>query len=169
MLYGLFMTDPYVLSLFEYNEDAPSGVTRDGRPTGHKFHNGYGRHYWRVCLQKNRMSHQVLTHILVWELVNGQIPDGMTIDHKDNNPLNNRIENLRLATKAEQAYNRSRNKTNLTGFKGVAKKAGESKFSARIRADGKNHHIGMFDTAEQAHQAYCEASLKLHGLFHNPG
>ncbi len=34
-----------------------------------------------------------------------------------------------------------------------------------IRLQGKNYHLGMFDTPEEAHKAYCEAAVKLHGEF----
>ena len=41
-------------------------------------------------------------HRFIWELVNGPIPEGFQIDHIDHNGLDNRLENLRLATSAEE-------------------------------------------------------------------
>lgn len=62
-----------------------------------------------------------LTHRIVWELFNGGILEGMTIDHIDGNPSNNKIENLRLATKMENARNSKKRSHNKTGHTGVAK------------------------------------------------
>lgn len=45
-------------------------------------------------------------HRLIWILLNGEIPDDIEIDHKDRNRQNNRIENLRLVTKFENAQNK---------------------------------------------------------------
>jgi len=44
-----------------------------------------------------------LAHRLVWRVVHGRIPSGLTINHKDGNPLNNHPDNLELATPSEQA------------------------------------------------------------------
>jgi hypothetical protein len=62
-----------------------------------------------------------LTHRIVWEILNGEIPDGLYIDHIDGNGLNNRIENLRLVTHAQNCSNLGKNKNNKTGYTGVAK------------------------------------------------
>lgn len=59
------------------------------------------------------------THRVVWELVNGPIPEGMCIDHIDGNGLNNRIENLRVTSLSLNQRNRKMVKTNRTGIHGV--------------------------------------------------
>lgn len=60
-------------------------------------------------------------HRVVWEIHNGPIPEGLIIDHKDGNGLNNNISNLRLATYAQNAKNSKKRSHNTSGWTGVAK------------------------------------------------
>lgn len=76
-----------------------TGLSKSGRPFGSKTSNGL---YWRLTID----GKQVYAHRLIWELVNGPIPEGMTVDHVNRDGLDNRIENLRLATKSQQVLNR---------------------------------------------------------------
>jgi len=91
--------------------------------------------------------------------------EGEIVDRIDRNPLNNTLENLRICTKQENAINTKVRSDNSTGHKGVAyhKKAG--KYRAYINLNGKQKHLGLFDTAEQAAQRYNEASCAIFGDF----
>ena len=57
--------------------------------------------YIKVCLSKNGKVKHWQIHRLVYETFIGLIPDGMVINHKDQNPSNNRIENLEVCTQKE--------------------------------------------------------------------
>jgi hypothetical protein len=59
------------------------------------------------------------THRVIWEIVNGPIPEGMCIDHLDGNGLNNRIENLRAASLSANQRNRRVGKNTPLGILGV--------------------------------------------------
>ena len=86
------------------------------------------------------------------------------IDHINHNPLNNRRENLRLCTNQENQFNRRISKKSTTGFKGVSlRKCG--KYQAQIMIDGETTYLGYHQTAEEAHLAYQEASIKHYGKF----
>lgn len=86
------------------------------------------------------------------------------VDHRDGDGLNNRRANLRPATRAENNRNRRRSlSNNASGFKGVCRDRG--KWRAYIYVDDKQHHLGMFPTAEAAALAYDVAALELHGEF----
>lgn len=136
-----------------------------GKPVGYQFENGFGRRYWRLQATVDGKKIQPLAHRVVWILANGPIPHGYEVDHIDNNSLNNKLENLRLATRSQNAMNKKRHTTNTTGFKGV-KSSGYGGFIATITLDGKNYHLGTFSTKEEAHEAYCTKAKELHGLFH---
>ena len=76
---------------------------------------------------------------------------GMNIDHIDGDRTNNRIENLRLATKAENGWNRQHlDKRNSSGFTGVYWCIRDQKWRARIKVNGKNIHIGYFTNKQDA-------------------
>ena len=57
--------------------------------------------YKYVVFANNNHRKKFLVHRLVYEAFNGKIPEGYTIDHIDQNPLNNNIENLQCITKQE--------------------------------------------------------------------
>lgn len=91
------------------------------------------------------------------------------VDHKDLNTLNNRRENLRLATGGQNQRNKGRLRSNTSGFKGVYFCKRDNKWRATIHKDSKRFCLGSFNTPEEAHDAYCKAAKELHGEFARPG
>jgi hypothetical protein len=88
------------------------------------------------------------------------------IDHKDNNKLNFKRENLRSATHTENNQNTKYKKTSKTKIKGVDFNNG--KYRARIRVNGLRIELGRFDSLIKAAEAYQIASNKYHGDFSKP-
>lgn len=88
--------------------------------------------------------------------------DKRQVDHINGNTLDNRKENLRICTNSQNQMNRGKNKKNNL-YKGVTKAHG--KYQAVIIENKKRHYLGLFETPEMAHNAYCEASKKYHGEF----
>ena len=104
---------------------------------------------------------QYREHHLVWLLHTGKLPS-MELDHANCVRDDNRIENLRECTRAQNMQNRRfAMKGNKTGLIGVT--SHYNKFRALITRNGKKTHLGLFDTAELAHQAYM-AAQKAHGI-----
>jgi hypothetical protein len=103
-------------------------------------------------------------HRLILVLFNGEIPPYTEIDHIDNDPLNNMIENLRLANRSENMCNRVWNKRNKSGIKGVFLNK-NNKWTSVVRKDKKQFFIGIFGTKELAGKAYNKYAKKLHGEF----
>lgn len=99
-----------------------------------------------------------LGHRLAWLYMTGEWPS-MHIDHIDGVGTNNRWSNLRLATKAQNAWNAPRPVTNTSGYKGV-RKARNGRFTAFIYTAGKHIWLGSFSTAEDAHAAYVKAATE---------
>jgi hypothetical protein len=126
--------------------------------------------YVRIMFEKG----QFFAHRLIWRIVTGDDPGDLTVDHRDNNGLNNRWSNLRLATAGEQAANRPRfshkyGAPTAPYPKGVelyfVTDAGEPRFRSRITLRGQVTRLGTFGTAEEAHAAYCAAVERYHGEF----
>ena len=105
-------------------------------------------------------------HRLIWLLVNGE-PIPSEIDHRDGNPHNNLIANLRAATRSQNVANTGRRVDNVSGVKGIRQpgNSGSIGFVARIKVDGKTIYLGSFATLQDAAKARREAAIKLHGEF----
>ena len=103
-------------------------------------------------------------HRLAWLYVTGRWPKAQ-IDHKDMDGTNNSFSNLREASRSQNLANSPRRLDNSSGYKGVCWFAACEKWRADIAKDGKRHYLGLFDTAEAAHEAYAAAATKLHGEF----
>lgn len=115
----------------------------------------------RGVFQVRYLGKLYLAHRLAWLYVFGWLPK--EIDHINVNPSDNRIRNLRLATRAQQNANTRARATNKTGFKGVSRSKG--KFAAHIRVSGKSIYLGSFNKPEEAHAAYVKAATEAHGYF----
>jgi hypothetical protein len=101
-------------------------------------------------------------HRLAWFYFYGEFPEGF-LDHKNQNPSNNRICNLRLATTQENAQNISNPRiNNKSGFRGVSWYKSTNKWLAHITINRKVKHLGYFDTPEEAHEAYLNAKREIH-------
>lgn len=85
-------------------------------------------------------------------------PDGMVVDHRDGNTLNNQKINLRTCTVRENSRNSKRHKDSNSPFKGVRKN--RDKWVATVSLS-----LGTFTNPEDAARAYDNAIVQLHGEF----
>ncbi len=104
-------------------------------------------------------------HRLVWKWHGHQnVP---FLDHINCDVSDNRIENLRPATRHENMQNRGIPKNNTSGVKGVVWKADKQKWRVRVGVNGKRIHVGDFEDFELAELVAIEARNKYHGQFAN--
>ena len=90
-------------------------------------------------------------------------PPGVFVDHINGNPSDNRRENLRLCTHAQNMQNSKVRAHSGTGVKGVQKHA--NRYRARIRQDGRQVTLGNFLTMAEAKIAYDAAATRIFGEF----
>lgn len=99
-------------------------------------------------------------HHLVWLIERGQLPD-QQIDHIDGDRSNNRIGNLRQVSPVVNSQNqRKAHRTSSTGLLGAS--PAYKSWRAQIKVYGRNIHLGMFKSPEEAHAAYVRAKRVLH-------
>lgn len=105
-------------------------------------------------------------HRIIWALHNGDVPEGMFIDHINNDPTDNRIVNLRPATRGQNTANSRLQTRSSTNFKGVTFHKRVGRFMAQIKSEDSGYkYLGYYDTAEEAHEAYKAAAKIIHGEF----
>jgi hypothetical protein len=100
------------------------------------------------------------SHRLAWLYVYGEHPTG-EIDHKNGNPADNRIANLRQLPHPGNAWHAVAR--HMTGSTGVRRRRG--RWPPRITVNGRQYHLGTYDTRKEAAAAYRCAARLLRGEF----
>lgn len=120
------------------------------------------RGYLVACIDYRRYQ----LHRLIWLYVHGVWPENQ-IDHIDQDPSNNRLENLREVDATANLRNQPRSPHNKSGFTGVCWDRARGKWSAEIYAE-KKIHLGRFDNIDDAIDARKAANIK-YGFHENHG
>jgi hypothetical protein len=89
----------------------------------------------------------------------------LEVDHVNGDGLDCRRGNLRIATRAQNQRNRTKQRNNTSGFKGVYWNTEARRWLAQIKVERIRKHIGYYATAEEAARAYDAAALRYHGEF----
>jgi hypothetical protein len=140
-LVELFTYDAEYGYFYRKSRDKKQRPTKTlSRPAGHLKPNGY------VEIRVDRKIYPAGHLVWLWET--GSLPD-VEIDHKDLNPSNNCIGNIRPATTQQNCLNRGLRSDSQTGFKGV-KRCPDGRFMVRIVIDGERQYLGLYDSAEEA-------------------
>lgn len=123
-------------------------------------HKSVGRVATNGYMQISVGGKRYMAHRLAWLYVYGELPDTQ-LDHINQNRLDNRIENLRLATNKQNGENVRLFKHNKSGYRGVSFDRGDGKWRADIKHNGKNIALGKFDCIRLAAIARAEAEEQL--------
>lgn len=104
---------------------------------------------------------QYFAHHVAWFLYFGYWPTD-TIDHINGNPLDNRIENLRIVNhKINMQNRRCLSARNCSGFSGVFKMK-NGKYKASISINNTTKYLGHYDNFEEACETVRQARRKLY-------
>jgi hypothetical protein len=112
-------------------------------------------------------SKRVYAHRAIWAMAYGRWPDG-EIDHINGDPKDNRLENLRDVSHAENMRNLSRPKNNVSGRIGVHYSAGQQRWTAYIHQGNRRRHLGSFKDRSSAVAAREAAEVEM-GFHQNHG
>jgi len=140
-----------------FRKTKAAGNVKIGDEAGWTDNNGYRK------VSVNRKTYGV--HQIIFEMHHGYIPE--MVDHKDGNPNNNDINNLRAATRGQNISNqKARGKS---GVKNVIWSTRHKSWLVYITSNKVRHHIGYFKDLELAELVAVEAREKYHGEFANNG
>jgi hypothetical protein len=138
---------------------AESGGHKQFKP-GDKAGLVYGRGYVYLFYKARK---KVLAHRFAYACMTGKWP-ALHIDHINGVKTDNRWSNLREATHSQNLWNRAATRKSVSGLKGVRQKT-PGRWTAEIKKNNVKYHLGTYDTAKLAYDAYIEAAERLHGEF----
>ena len=116
--------------------------------------------YYAITPMKNRQRSNLKMHRLILDA-----PKGMEVDHINHDGLDNRRENIRLCTTAQNHANMRSRKNSSSRFKGVGLHKPSGKWVARIVVNRKYVHLGCFQDEEDAAKAYDVKAKEHFGVF----
>jgi len=119
---------------------------------------GKGNGYIQCSIRRDNKKINVRGHQLGYYLHHNVVPEN-DIDHIDRNRSNNKIDNLRLATRQENSFN--------TSVKGYTFRKAKNKWEAQIKVNGKTIHLGSYEHESEASTAYQKAKPMVVKLIEN--
>jgi hypothetical protein len=148
-----------VRELLHYDPSTGCFTWRAGLKSGTMAGSIGGRYVQIMIGKKNYLAHR-----LAWLYVHGY-PPPHEIDHANGDPRDNRIDNLRLASKSQNAQNQRRSAKNSSGYKGVSWSRHKQRWRAAIKVNDRNMHLGYFRELAAAADAYRRAAARYFGDF----
>jgi hypothetical protein len=149
------LTQEIVLSIFDYQDGnliRKKGRAIDLGVAGSKATNGY------INIKIGKTGYKAHRIVFLWH--HGYCPE--FVDHIDGNRSNNKIENLRVATKAENSANQKIRSTNKSGMKGVSWHSANKKWKVAICKNYRPIYLGTYDDYELA----CLVAMEATNLYH---
>lgn len=154
---------PYLSSLLSYDPDTGNftwKVTKSSSATKGSLAGCTDNEGYRVIHIDRK---QYKAHRLAYLFHHGYVPD--LVDHINQDKGDNRISNLRAATRSQNAWNRGTGKNSSTGVRNVVYIPSRNKYRVKIKQHGKCHQLGEFTSLEEAAQIAKEGRERLHGEF----
>jgi len=117
--------------------------------------------YAARTIKFNGITHKITMH----RLILNNIPKGKESDHINRDKLDNRRNNLRIVSNAENQMNKNLQKNNRSGVRGICWYGKYDKWQTRIGFGGKKMFLGYFSNIKDAIEIYNTTSKKLYGKF----
>ena len=162
-----------IIDLFEYRDEnlywkeRPSNRVDMSKPAGSI---DSSRGYRKIMIKgKYYKAHRLIYQMFneKWDITDTSQDN--SIDHADNDKLNNSIDNLRVATNSQNLANTGKYKNNTSGTTGVNWDIATGKWKVRVRVNKKTHSGGYFVNKEDAIAKATKMRDELHGEFANHG
>lgn len=155
------LTADRVRELLQYNPE--TGVFTWKAASSNRVHVGdeagsFDKDGYRAIRLDGRLH---FSHRLAWLWAHGVHPS-KELDHINRVRSDNRLSNLREATRSENVQNRLMQRNNTSGFSGVSWSKDAKRWCAKIKLNRKNMHLGYFHTPEAAYAAYLREKRALH-------
>jgi hypothetical protein len=156
--------------MFEISTDSPSGLAwknptstklKQGDVAGAKNKEGY----WNVGIKIKNKTTLFAVHRIIYFLNTKENISNLYVDHVNNNPSDNTITNLRLATNQQNSCNKQKAKHFSSKYKGVSWDKKQNNWRAQICSNYKKIYLGNFETELEAASAYNNAAKTLHNSF----
>ena len=126
------------------------------------YHKKLDKYYAR---RWNGQKAEYLHRVILSAMLHRPLERTEDVDHINRDRLDNRCENLRLATRSQNNMNSKMKGNNVSGFRGVSWGERNKKWVARITISGKVKHLGLFTSKESAARAFDAAAKKAFGDF----
>jgi hypothetical protein len=143
--------------LLAITRESPSGLTwrerRSNRPGGSAAGSLTDSGYWVVRIDGKPFR----AHRIIWLLHYGEDPAASDVDHINGDRADNRVENLRLATRGQNLSNTKSRHGSTSRWKGVSLRSSDGTWVAQFRHDGRHYHVGRFKCETAAALAYDRA------------
>jgi len=151
--------------LLDYNSEtghltwrvSRGGAARVGAVAGGVGNDGY----WRVAIDGKRFP---AAHRVIWLIVYGRWPAN-ELDHVNGDRTDNRLCNLREATRHQQMGNSKSRRNSRSGIKGVCWCKRTQQWRADIEVNGRHYFLGYFDRLDDAATAYQKSAVDCFGAF----
>jgi len=152
-------TFAYDGGLLFWRVNPPSRGVPASKPIGNLTTGGYRTVGWKYK--------KWAVHRLVFLIVHGYLPPD--VDHINGNRDDNRVENLRAASRSDNLKNARKRCDNTSGVKGVHWDSQRGKWKAEIKVNGKKLFLGFADNPQDLTPVVCAARKQHHGAFANDG
>lgn len=123
--------------------------------------------YRAASLKRSAYSVNMRTHDVgrLVALSFGVITPDQEVDHHNRIRTDDKLSNLRPATRSQNTANRSRQSNNTSGVTGVVWDKSRGQWAARVEKDGVLHNLGRFANMADAIKARNEGAVRLHGEY----